>query len=120
ALARARRGVPAIDAGGTGDRDQGNGSLMRILPLALVDVSNSDAELVERAHLASRVTHGHPNCQVACALYVLVARRIRPGVEPEDALADAVEQLRPTYAAQPAFASVLDALMAHRSNLRKR
>src|SRR5687767_15859369 len=32
ALHRLRAGVPAIDAGGTEERDQGNGSLMRILP----------------------------------------------------------------------------------------
>ncbi len=32
ALSRLRAGVPAVDAGGTGERDQGNGSLMRILP----------------------------------------------------------------------------------------
>jgi ADP-ribosylglycohydrolase len=119
ALARVRRGVPAIDAGGTGDRDQGNGSLMRILPLALVDVPDDEAELVERAHLASRVTHGHPHCQVACALYVLVARRIRPGIGPEDALADAVDRLHAVYTAQPTFTPVLDWLLAHRSNLRK-
>ena len=37
ALARLRRGTPAEQAGGTGERDLGNGSLMRILPIALVD-----------------------------------------------------------------------------------
>ena len=76
ALSRIRAGVPAVNAGGTGDRDQGNGSLMRILAIALVDPPDDDAELVERAHLAGRVTHGHPNCQTACALYVLVARTL--------------------------------------------
>ena len=101
--------------------DQGNGSLMRILPIALVDPPDDDAELVERAHLASRVTHGHPNCQVACALYVLVARtlRDRPGGDPEVALAQSVDRLHAVYAGQPAFASVLRELLAHRSNLRK-
>src|SRR6187397_2722096 len=37
ALARIRAGTSAEQAGGTGERDQGNGSLMRILPIALVD-----------------------------------------------------------------------------------
>ena len=121
ALARLRAGTPAIDAGGTDERDQGNGSLMRILPIALVDPPDDDAELVERAHLASRVTHGHPNCLVACALYVLVARtlRDRPGGEPEVALAQSVDRLHAVYSGQPAFASVLRELLAHRSNLRK-
>ena len=120
-LARLRAGTPAISAGGTADRDQGNGSLMRILPLALVDPPADDAELVERAHLASRVTHGHPNCQVACALYVLVVRTLleRPDGDREAALALATDRLRAAYATQPAFASVLRPLLAHRSNLRK-
>jgi ADP-ribosylglycohydrolase len=119
ALARVRRGVPAIDAGGTDERDQGNGSLMRILPLALADRATDDRERVEHAHLASRVTHGHPNCQVACALYVLVARELNLGAAPEAALTKAVERLRTVYAEEPAFASVLEQLLAHRSKVKK-
>jgi ADP-ribosylglycohydrolase len=121
ALARLRRGTPAIDAGGTDDRDQGNGSLMRILPLALIDPPDDDAELVERAHLASRVTHGHLNCQVACALYVLIGRTLlhRPDGEPEVALAQSVDRLLAVYERQPAFTSVLRGLLAHRSTIKK-
>jgi ADP-ribosyl-[dinitrogen reductase] hydrolase len=121
ALARLRSGVPAIDAGGTGERDQGNGSLMRILPIALVDPPDADAELVARAHLAGRVTHGHPNCQVACALYVLVARTLieHPGGDPEAALALATDRLLEVYERQPAFASVLRELLTHRSRVKR-
>jgi ADP-ribosylglycohydrolase len=120
ALGRLRAGTPAIDAGGTGERDQGNGSLMRILPIALVDVPDDDA-LVERAHLASRVTHGHPNCQVACALYVLLARTIieHPGGDPEAALGLATDRLLGVYEREPAFASVLRGLLAHRAHVKR-
>src|SRR5687767_5619235 len=109
ALARLRSGTLAIDAGPSGERDQGNGSLMRILPLALVDVPEDDTAVVERAHLASRVTHGHLSCQVACALYVLVARTLleHPGGNPEPALALATDRLIGVYERQPEFASVL-------------
>ena len=121
ALARLRRGIPATDAGGTSERDQGNGSLMRILPIALVDPPDGDAELVERAHLASRVTHGHPNCQVACALYVLIARELlhRPSEEPEALLEASVNRLRAVYAGREPFEAVLEGLLRHRSNLKK-
>ena len=121
ALSRLRAGTPAVDAGGTGERDQGTGRLMRLLPLALNDVPADDATLVDRAHLASRVTHAHPNCQVACALYVLVARTLieHPGGDPEAALALATDRLLEAYEREPAFASVLRGLLAHRSNLRK-
>ncbi len=94
---------------------------MRLLPVALVDPPDDDAELVERAHLASRVTHGHPNCQVACALYVLIARDLRAGTDdPEALLASSVGRLRTVYAGRPEFASVLEALLAHRSSVRRR
>jgi ADP-ribosylglycohydrolase len=121
ALSAFRTGVAAIDAGGTGERDQGNGSLMRILPNALVDVPDDDVTLVERAHLASRVTHGHPNCQVACALYVLVARTLieHPGGDSEAALGLATDRLLEAYERQPAFASVLRELLAHRSRVKR-
>jgi len=119
ALDRLRRGTPAIDAGGTSERDQGNGSLMRILPIALVDVPDDDAALVERAHLSSRVTHGHPNGQTACALYVLIVRELSRGPGPEEALETAVDRLRAVYAGDPASASVLEGLLAHRSSIRK-
>ncbi len=94
---------------------------MRILPIALVDPPDDDAELVERAHLASRVTHGHPNCQVACALYVLIARcdRRNSSEAPETLLEDSIDRLQAVYAGEPEFASVLEGLLAHRSNLRK-
>ena len=121
ALGRLRAGTPAIDAGGTDDRDQGNGSLMRILPIALVGPPDDDAELVERAHLAGRVTHGHPNCQVTCALYVLVARALieHPGGDPEAALALATDRLLAVYGREPEFTSVLRGLLAHRSSVKK-
>ena len=120
-LAQLRAGTPAISAGGTGQRDQGNGSLMRILPLALVDVPEEDEDLVERAHLASRVTHAHPNCQVACALYVLVGRTLveHPDGDRDAALALATDRLLAAYDRKPEFASVLRALLAHRSRVKK-
>jgi ADP-ribosylglycohydrolase len=121
ALARLRSGTPAIDAGGTGARDEGNGSLMRILPIALIEPPPDDTELVDRVHLASRVTHGSANCQVACALYVLVARTLleHPGGDSEAALALATDRLIGVYEGQSAFASVLRELLAHRSRVRK-
>lgn len=70
-----RAGTPALDAGPSGERDNGNGSLMRSLPLALWH-SGPDAALVADARAQSRVTHGHLRSQMCCALYCLWARRI--------------------------------------------
>jgi ADP-ribosyl-[dinitrogen reductase] hydrolase len=66
---------PALEAGLTHASANGNGALMRVLPLALWH-RGSDAELVADARAQSRVTHGHPRSQLCCALYCLWARRI--------------------------------------------
>lgn len=75
ALAALKAGTPALEAGPSGQYDNGNGSLMRVLPLALWH-KGTDAALVRDAHDQSRVTHGHVRSQVCCALYCLWARRI--------------------------------------------
>ncbi len=79
ALSRIASGTPAETAGGTNEHASGNGSLMRILPIALVERDADDATLVDHAQRASRVTHGTAHAQVACALYVLIARRLFGG-----------------------------------------
>ncbi|MEW6734818.1 MAG: ADP-ribosylglycohydrolase family protein [Acidobacteriota bacterium] len=73
AIRRLKSGVSALEAGLTDEQANGNGSLMRVLPLALWH-KGTDAELVNDAHLQSRVTHGHIRSQVCCALYCLWAR----------------------------------------------
>jgi ADP-ribosyl-[dinitrogen reductase] hydrolase len=74
ALQALRGGAPARHAGSTEERALGNGSLMRVLPLALWH-RGTDAELVADAQTQSCITHGHPRAQVCCALYCLWARR---------------------------------------------
>jgi ADP-ribosyl-[dinitrogen reductase] hydrolase len=107
AIQKLIRGVPALEAGGTGEYSQGNGSLMRVLPLALWH-RGSDTELTRDAHDQSRVTHAHVIVQACCALYCLWARRTLENVtKPWDA---ALESLRTIYATQPEY---LDALETH-------
>lgn len=67
----------------------GNGALMRVLPLALWH-TGSDAELARDACLQSRVTHGHLRSQLCCALYCLWARGLL------DAAPDAYERATET------------------------
>ncbi|ANB73891.1 hypothetical protein AYM40_17105 [Paraburkholderia phytofirmans OLGA172] len=73
ALGRLRDGIPPRESGGASVMDNGNGSLMRVLPLALWHTGTDDA-LVRDAHLQSMPTHAHPRSLVACAFYCLVAR----------------------------------------------
>lgn len=90
-LREIERGVPWRDAVPVQDETKnGNGALMRVLPLALWHCG-PDEELVVGACLQSRVTHGHLRSQIACALYCLWARRLLLGSE--DAYTEATDKL---------------------------
>jgi ADP-ribosyl-[dinitrogen reductase] hydrolase len=73
ALDRLRKGQLPETTGGATERENGNGSLMRVLSLALWH-TGSDTALVADAHIQSLPTHAHPRSMVACAFYCLVAR----------------------------------------------
>ena len=78
AIRRLSHGQAPLTCGAAGEMDNGNGSLMRVLPLALWH-RGDDAELVAFAHDQSRTTHGHPRSLACCALYCLVARSMLAG-----------------------------------------
>ncbi len=93
ALERIEGGTPARQAGARGERENGNGSRMRVLPLALWH-RGTDAELAADAREQSLPTHGHVRSQVCCALYCLWARRTLERVaEPWRAAATALRGL---------------------------
>jgi ADP-ribosyl-[dinitrogen reductase] hydrolase len=105
AIRAIREGVPPESAGADGPYDNGNGSLMRVLPLALWH-QGSDEELARDAHRQSMVTHAHLRSQVCCALYCLWARRVLFGaVQPWQ---DAVHSLRTIYKSYPEASEELE------------
>ena len=75
ALMRISQGVPVAQAAQNDEFANGNGALMRALPLALWH-QGSDAELIQLAIQQGLPTHGHPRSGVVCALYCLMARRL--------------------------------------------
>jgi len=74
AIGRLKQGAPTRYSGLGGERNNGNGALMRCLPLALLHQGN-DVALVYEAQAQARLTHAHVRSQVCCALYCLWARR---------------------------------------------
>ena len=111
AIEALRAGVPAEAAGSVLPGGLGNGSLMRILPVALAGRGLDDATLVRWAVMASGVTHGAPLARVACALYVLVATRLLATPdEPAVALVAARHALREQVAGTPLGATLEDLL----------
>ena len=93
AIGRFLAGAPADEAGPDNEMANGNGSLMRVLPLALWH-RGSDEALARDAMLQSQVTHGHVRAQLCCALLCLWARRIANGADSEIAWAQATQTLR--------------------------
>ena len=92
ALARLARGVPANQSGPYEERNNGNGSLMRVLPAALLPAAD-DGVLVGRARRQSLPTHGHARSLLACSLSTLISARLLGGLSFVGALDDAQERL---------------------------
>lgn len=105
AIVAIQAGVPPLKAGPSGDYDNGNGSLMRVLPLALWHKGPPE-ELVEDAHAQSAVTHGHPRAQACCALFSIWVRNLL--VAERSAWDKAVGSLRRIYANYPKHLEELD------------
>lgn len=63
----------------------GNGSLMRILPLAYYAYGMDDEQVLELVHQASSLTHGHIRSQMACGFYVLMVMDLLGGYSPQEA-----------------------------------
>jgi len=103
----ARRRDPRT-SGMVNPNGQGNGALMRVLPLALWHTGD-DAELVRDAGLQALVTHGHVMNQVACAFYCLWARRLLDGHEPLAGWSEALVWLR-TYETDPGRLAAVERL----------
>ena len=98
AIGRLKKGTPTRYSGLSGERNNGNGALMRCLPLALLHEGN-DVALVYEAHAQARLTHAHLRSQVCCALFCLWARREMQGHTA--AWSSAVATLRAIYRKDP-------------------
>lgn len=70
AIARYASGKPLNDCGGRTRMDNGNGSLMRILPLAFIPCNMKDINTI------SGLTHNHDIAKRACRLYLIVVEQI--------------------------------------------
>ncbi|WP_426350873.1 ADP-ribosylglycohydrolase family protein [Alloiococcus sp. CFN-8] len=78
ALDRYRTGnKPPLECGETGERSNGNGSLMRIIPFILYTKYSSYSMVplsgkMNIIHNASSLTHGHPRSKIACGIYAYI------------------------------------------------
>lgn len=89
ALDRISLGSPAEEAGGRDQYDNGNGSLMRILPVVLDGLQLDDENFSTRIERASAITHAHARSKMACVFHGMMVRALVSGLSPQDALRQA-------------------------------
>jgi ADP-ribosyl-[dinitrogen reductase] hydrolase len=106
AIRRMVQGVPPEEAGGDDEYSNGNGSLMRILPIALRFADAPSSELLVYAHRTSSLTHRHRRSQIACGFYCLMIADLVKGFDPTTAYRHAIEAAR-TYYEQPRYSDEL-------------
>ena len=80
ALLKYLDGTPAEECGCPNHGDNGNGALMRILPLAYTDCDDAVIDTV------SGLTHAHDISKTACRIYIHIARALLQGREIRDIL----------------------------------
>ncbi len=107
ALIRFAHGTSALECGGTGEYDNGNGSLMRILPVALYlhRTMGPDFPHMPEAyriiHNASALTHAHPISLTACGLYCAAVNELLCG---QTSVWGGIKAAKEFYRDQPEFA----------------
>lgn len=82
---RLKEGVSPLISGGLFEDTNGNGSLMRILPLIFFIKDKPIAERYEYVKQVSSITHGHIRSVIACFYYTEFALQLLQGIPAIDA-----------------------------------
>ena len=87
AIMRYKRGFSPECCGGKDVNTNGNGSLMRIAPLAFTLRNMTDfIERTKRVKTYSELTHGHPRSVLACIIYIEILLNLLNGDDLEQAV----------------------------------
>jgi ADP-ribosylglycohydrolase len=96
ALQRLKKGVPPEEAGGQGERDNGNGALMRILPLVFYTKDMPIGERFDITRRVSSITHAHIRSVISCFYYLEFALAILEEKE-KFSIYEALQQSVPAF-----------------------
>ncbi len=109
AILRYMRDPDVTTCGGRTDHDNGNGALMRIMPVCLYCYEQQkngkldDAGAIRLIHQVSGLTHNHLRGQIACGLYYFMVRAVL------DAAAEEPEYVVDCGGIQPPAFGIVDA-----------
>ena len=79
AIERMKKGVEPTKAGGKEEKDNGNGSLMRVAPLVFYFFGKDAHERYQITKDISSLTHAHPWSVTACFIYLEMLNLLRKG-----------------------------------------
>ncbi len=90
------RDVPVLQCGGTDEYNNGNGSLMRILPLSFYFKAKeiSYGQAMEITADVSSLTHAHLRSKMACQIYITIALHLLEGEELHEAIKNGIAQAK--------------------------
>ncbi len=114
AISRYRKGCTPALCGSNKMNENGNGSLMRILPMAFVLYGKYGKDItkhkkaMEDIHKISGLTHRHPLAQSACGIYLAIAVRILDGYELRKAIREGVKDALDWYGSHHRFWDCVD------------
>lgn len=114
AIDRYRKGVTPALCGSNKMNENGNGSLMRILPMAFVLYQKYGIHItgskraMEDIHKISGLTHRHPLAQSACGIYLAIALHILDGFSLKAAIREGIQEALQWYGSHERFQTVLD------------
>lgn len=115
AIHRYQRGVTPALCGSNKPEENGNGSLMRILPAAFVLYGKygknvaASSRAMQEIHRISALTHRHPLAQSACGIYISIACHILDGETIPMSVYDGVEKALEWYGRHSRFLPIVDA-----------
>ena len=102
---------PPLLCGLSDEKSNGNGSLMRILPLAVYFYSlygDLNDEAMKIIHNVSSLTHAHPRCLIACGIYSMIAVQLLKGLSLHEAIFSGIDNAKNFYSNNPIFSQQLE------------
>ncbi len=94
AINNLKKGLSPLDSGLKDEHSNGNGSLMRVLPLAYYTCHMDKNSRFDMAGKVSAITHAHPRSIIACCIYVQMAAELFMGKEKNEAYSNMKETIK--------------------------
>ena len=99
--------VSALTSGCGGEEDIGNGSLMRMLPVAVYFKNEHIEPFLKSVHEISAITHAHPRAKLGCGIYSLLVRELLARKDKTEAYRASVIQAVDFYKPLPEYSGEL-------------